>query len=98
MSAAYKAQKPELQAVVACVYKFPCVSSPLTVWWELVLLEHSDAQDVLVEVFDEELAVEVPLWVQSVADRSGRVALSPHRQLTVRIALTCGGEWYALLN
>lgn len=64
------------------------VSYPLTIWGELVLLKHRDTQDVLVQVFDEELAVKVPLWVQSVADGSGGVALSPHRQLAVRITLT----------
>lgn len=63
-----------------------CCVSWLTVWGELVFLKHGDTQDVLVEVFDEELAVKVPLWVQSVADWFGGVALGSHRQLTVRIA------------
>lgn len=63
-------------------------SRPLTVWRELVLLEHGDAQHVLVEVLDEELAVEVPLGVEGVADGAGGVALRPHRQLTVRVAFT----------
>ena len=70
------------------------VSLSLTIWWELILLKHSDAQDILVEVFDKKLAVEVPLGVQSVADGPGRVALSPHRQLTVRIILTWGEMMY----
>lgn len=61
---------------------------PLTVWRELVFLKHSDAQNVLVDVFDEELAVELPLWVQGVADGAGGVALSSHRQLAVRVAFT----------
>lgn len=65
-----------------------CPSHPLTVWRELVFLEHGDAQDILVEVFNEELAVKVPLWVQRVADGSRGVALGSHRQLTIRIAFT----------
>lgn len=65
----------------------PCCPTP-TVWRELVFLKHSDAQNVLVEVFDEELAVEVPLWAQGVADGARGVALSSHRQLAVRVAFT----------
>lgn len=65
----------------------PCRPTP-TVRRELVFLKHSDAQDVLVEVFDEELAVEVPLRAQGVADGARGVALSSHRQLAVRVAFT----------
>lgn len=65
-----------------------CFSYLPTIWWELVFLEHSDTQDVLVKVLDEELTVEVPLGVESVTDRSGGVALSPHRQLAVWITFT----------
>lgn len=61
----------------------------LTVWRELVFLEHGDAQDVLVEVSDEEVAVEVPLWVQGVTDGAGGVTLRSHGQLAVRVALPC---------
>lgn len=64
-----------------------CVFCPLTIWRKLIFLEDSDAQDVLVEVFDEKLTVEVPLGAQSVADWPRRVALSSHCQLTVRITL-----------
>lgn len=64
-----------------------CWPTP-TVWRELVFLKHSDAQNVLVEVFDEELAVEVPLWAQGVADGARGVALGSHRQLAVRVAFT----------
>lgn len=63
-------------------------SDPLTVRCELVLLEHADAQHVLVHVIDEELAVEVPLGVEGVAGGAGGVALGPHGQLAVRVALT----------
>lgn len=62
--------------------------APLTVWRELVFLKHGDAQDVLVEVSDEELAVEVPLWVQGVTDGARGVTLRPHGQLAVRVAFT----------
>lgn len=60
----------------------------LTVWRELVFLKHGDAQNVLVEVSDEELAVEVPLWVQGVTDGARGVALCSHGQLAVRVAFT----------
>lgn len=42
----------------------------LAVGRELIPLEHGDAQDVLVQVFDEELTAEVPFRVD-------RVVLSP---------------------
>ena len=79
-------------SVRACVRACVCVcvraTGPPTVGGELVLLEHGDAQDVLVEVPDEELAVEVPLGVERVAERPGRVALGPHGELAVRVAFT----------
>lgn len=62
--------------------------SLLTVWRELVPLKHSDAQDLLLQVFDEELAVGVPLGIQSVLDRLGDVALGPHGHLAVRVTLS----------
>lgn len=70
------------------VFVWVCPSHPLTVRRELILLKHGDAQDILVEVFNKELAVKVPLWVQCVADGSRGVALGSHRQLTIRIAFT----------
>lgn len=60
----------------------------LTVRRELIPLEHGDAQDVLVQVFDEELTAEVPFWVDGVILRPRGVALCSHRQLTVRVTLT----------
>lgn len=81
-------QKPNNPVCVSISLLFVCLSHPLTIWWELVFLKHSDTEDILVEVFDKELAVEVPLWVQGVTDWSGGVALRPHRQLTVGITLT----------
>ena len=36
------------------------------------------------------MTAEVPLGVEGVADRPGRVALGPHGQLTVRVTLTWG--------
>lgn len=62
--------------------------SLLTVWRELVPLKHSDAQDLLLQVFDEELAVGVPLGIQSVLDRLGDVALGPHGHLAVWVTLS----------
>lgn len=90
-----KVDNTKLTLIVFVSLLCVCASTvhQLTIRRELVLLEHSDAQDVLIEVFDEELAVEVPLWVQSVADRSGGVTLRPHRQLAVRIAFTCRPMW-----
>lgn len=64
-----------------------CVCAARTVWRELIFLKHSDAQDILVEVVDEKLAAEVPLGVRGITGWTGRVALSPHRQLTVGISL-----------
>lgn len=72
-----------------CINLILFCTALLTVWWELVFLKHSDAQDILVQVLDKELTVEVPLRVQSVVDRSGGVALSPHGQLAVWITLSC---------
>lgn len=57
----------------------------LTVGGKLVSLKDSDAEDVLVNVFNVKLAVEVPLGVQSVVERPGRKDLSSHRHLTVRV-------------
>lgn len=38
----------------------------LAIWRELIPLEHGDAQDVLIQVFDEELTAEVPFRVDRV--------------------------------
>lgn len=83
-----KSERGEKRRVALIRRKLVACCPPLTVWRELVFLKHSDAQDVLVDVFDEELAAEVPLWVQGVADGAGGVALSSHRQLAVRVAFT----------
>lgn len=64
----------------------------LTVRRELVFLEDGETEDVLVQVPDEELAVEVPLRVQGVADGAGGVTLRPHGQLAVRVAFTWKSE------
>lgn len=60
----------------------------LTVWRELVPLKHSDAENLLFQVSDEELAVRIPLRVQRVLDCLGDVALRAHGHLTVRVALS----------
>lgn len=60
----------------------------LTVWRELVPLKHSDAEDLLLQVFDEELAVGIPLGIQSVLDGLGDVTLGAHGHLTVRVTLS----------
>lgn len=63
--------------------------SPLrTIWGELVPLEHGNAEHVLLEVFDKELAVGVPLGVEGVLYCLGNVALRAHCHLTVGIALS----------
>lgn len=59
----------------------------LTVWRELVPLEHGDAEDLLLQVSDEELAVGIPLGIQGVLDRLGDVALGAHGHLAVRVTL-----------
>lgn len=61
--------------------------SLLTIWRELVPLKHRDAEDLLLQVFDEELAVGIPLGIQSVLDRLGDVTLGAHGHLTVRVTL-----------
>lgn len=60
----------------------------LTIWGELVPLKHRDAEHVLLEVFDKELAVGVPLWIEGVLHCLGDVALRAHRHLTVWITLS----------
>lgn len=60
----------------------------LAIGRELIPLKHSDAQDVLVQVFDEELTAEVPFRVNRVILSPWGVALCSHRQLTVRVTLT----------
>lgn len=59
-----------------------------TVGGELVPVEHGETQHVLVQVLDEELAVEVPLGVQGVGEGPGGVALGAHADFTVRVALS----------
>ncbi len=49
-----------------------------TVGGELVPLKDGEAEDVLIQVFDEEVAVEVPFGVERVGLMAGRVALSAH--------------------
>ena len=60
----------------------------LTVWRELVPLKHGDAEDLLLQVFDEELAVGIPLGIQSVLDCLGDVTLGAHGHLAVRVTLS----------
>lgn len=60
----------------------------LTIWGELVPLKHRDAEYVLLEVFDKELAVGVPLRIEGVLHCLGDVALRAHRHLTVWITLS----------
>lgn len=52
-------------AVITDALFFWCVCA-LAIGRELIPLEHCDAQDVLVQVFDEELTAEVPFWVNRV--------------------------------
>lgn len=70
--------------------------SLLTIWRELVPLKHRDAEDLLLQVFDEELAVGIPLGIQSVLDRLGDVTLGAHGHLAVRVTLPWGEQ--SLLN
>ncbi len=60
-----------------------------TVRGELIPLKHSDTQHILLQVFDEELAVWVPFRVQRVLQRLSDVTLRAHRHLTVRVTLPC---------
>lgn len=60
----------------------------LTVWRELVPLKHGDAENLLLQVLDEELAVGIPLGVQRVLDRLGDVTLGAHGHLAVRVTLS----------
>lgn len=70
----------------------------LTIWRELVPLKHSDAQHLLLQVSDEELAVGIPLGIQSVLDRLGDVTLGAHGHLTVRVTLSWRGQSLAVLG
>lgn len=70
----------------------------LTIWRELVPLKHGDAQHLLLQVSDEELAVGIPLGIQSVLDRLGNVTLGPHGHLAVRVTLPWRGQGLALLG
>lgn len=60
----------------------------LTVRRELVPLEHGDAENLLLQVLDEELAVGIPLGIQRVLDRLGDVTLGAHGHLAVRVTLS----------
>lgn len=56
-----------------CLYLHVCVCVSLyklTIRRELVPLEEGDTQDVLIQVLNEELAVEVPLGVERVVERA----------------------------
>lgn len=69
----------------------PLVGQPLrTIRGELVPLEHRDAQHVLLQVLDEELAVGIPLGIEGVLDGLGDVALGAHGHLAVGVALSWG--------
>lgn len=46
-----------------------CWQGRLTVRGELVPLKHSDTQDVLLQILDEELTVGIPLGVQCVLNQ-----------------------------
>lgn len=62
--------------------------SYFTVWRELVPVEHGETQHILVQVLNEELAVEVPLGVQCVLEGPGGVALGAHADFTIGVALS----------
>lgn len=70
----------------------------LTIRRELVPLKHGNTQHLLLQVSDEELAVGVPLGVQSVLDGLGDVALGAHGHLAVRVTLSWRGQSPALLG
>lgn len=62
--------------MILCMY-IVCVWNP-TVGRELVPLKDGEAEDILMQVFDEEVAVEVPFGVERVGLMAGCVALSTH--------------------
>lgn len=64
----------------------PRVTKP-TIWRELVSLKNGKAEDVLVQVFDKEVAAEVPFGVERVGLMAGGVTLSTHSELTIWITL-----------
>lgn len=69
-------------------HSFPKINvHTLTIGWELVPVKHGDTQDILIQVLNEELAVEVPLGVQGVLHGPRCVALRAHADFTVRVAL-----------
>ena len=61
----------------------------LTIGGELVPLTDCNAEDILVQIFEKELAVEVPLWVEGVIQGTRGVILLTHGHLAVWFALSC---------
>lgn len=62
------------------------------IWRKLVSVKHSETQHILVQILNKELAVKIPLGVQSVLQGSGGVALGAHADFAVWIALSI---WFA---
>lgn len=60
----------------------------LTIGGELVPLEDGDAQNILVQVLNEELTVEVPLGVDCVIYCAGGETLCSHGNLAIWITLS----------
>lgn len=67
----------------------PLCQVTLTIWRKLVSVEHGETEHVLVQILDEELAIEIPLGVQCVLEGPGGIALGAHADLTVRVTLPC---------